>query len=134
MGKMSDVTKCISEGFPAFLIMKHQKHQMDVFGHQGIIPILIDRYLIEFACFVDVYPLIPFHSVLKKSEAVRDVLETKLIQSNSVVELRYVHLKLSQYMRFPTMWYVRLAKPQISLRIRTVWSEPLQVAWVFYDC
>ena len=32
------------------------------------------------------------------------------------------------------MWYVRPAKPQISLRIRAVWSEPLLVAWVFYDC
>ena len=31
----------------------------------------------------------------------------------------------SQCMRFPTMWYVRPAKPQISLRICTVWSEPL---------
>ena len=37
-------------------------------------------------------------------------------------------------MRFPTMWYVRPANSQISLRIRTVWSEPLLVAWVFYDC
>ena len=41
---------------------------------------------------------------------------------------------MSQCMRFPTMWYVRPAKPQISLRIRAVWSEPLLVAWVFYDC
>ena len=41
---------------------------------------------------------------------------------------------LSQCMRFPTMWYVRPAKPQISLRIRAVWSEPLLVAWVFFDC
>ena len=37
-------------------------------------------------------------------------------------------------MRFPTMWYVRPAKAQISLRIRAVWSEPLQVAWIFYEC
>ena len=37
-------------------------------------------------------------------------------------------------MSFPTMWYVRPAKPQISLRIRAVWSEPLLVAWIFYDC
>ena len=37
-------------------------------------------------------------------------------------------------MRFPTMWYVRLAKPQISLRIRAVWSEPLLVAWIFNEC
>ena len=27
---------------------------------------------------------------------------------------------LSRDLRFPTMWYVRLAKPQISLRIRAV--------------
>ena len=27
---------------------------------------------------------------------------------------------MSQCMRFPTMWYVRPAKPQISLRIRAV--------------
>ena len=36
-------------------------------------------------------------------------------------------------MRFPTMWYVRPAKPQISLRILAVQSEPLLVAWIFYD-
>ena len=41
---------------------------------------------------------------------------------------------LSQCIRFPTIWYVRPTKPQISLRIRAVWSEPLLVAWVFYDC
>ena len=41
---------------------------------------------------------------------------------------------LSHDMRFPTMWYVRPAKPQISLRIRAAWSEPLLVAWIFYEC
>ena len=40
----------------------------------------------------------------------------------------------SHDMRFPTMWYVRPAKAQTSLRIRAVWSEPLLVAWIFYDC
>ena len=35
-------------------------------------------------------------------------------------------------MRFLTMWYVRLAKSQISLRIRAVWSEHLLVDWIFY--
>ena len=40
---------------------------------------------------------------------------------------------MSQCMRFPTMWYVGPAKPQISLRICTVWSEPLLVSWVFND-
>ena len=37
-------------------------------------------------------------------------------------------INLSQCMRFPTMWYVRPAKPKISLRIRAVRSEPLLVA------
>ena len=37
-------------------------------------------------------------------------------------------------MRFQTMWYVRLAQAQTSLRMRAVWSEPLLVAWLFYDC
>ena len=36
-------------------------------------------------------------------------------------------------MRFPTMLFVRTAKAQTSLRIRAVLSDPLQVAWVFYD-
>ena len=40
---------------------------------------------------------------------------------------------LSRDMRFPTMWYVRPAKAQISLRIRAVWSEPLLVTWMFHD-
>ena len=39
-------------------------------------------------------------------------------------QIRYLHKKgncnLSQYMRFPTMWFVQSAKPQISLRIRAV--------------
>ena len=34
---------------------------------------------------------------------------------------------MSQCMRFPTIWYVRPAKPQIGLRMRAVWSEPLLV-------
>ena len=42
--------------------------------------------------------------------------------------------KMSRGMGFPSMWHVRPAKPQISLRIRTVWSEPLLVAWIFYEC
>ena len=31
------------------------------------------------------------------------------------------------------MWYVRPGKAQTSLRICSVWSEPLLVAWMFYD-
>ena len=40
---------------------------------------------------------------------------------------------LSLDMRFPTMWYVRPAKAQTSLRVRADWSEPLLVAWIFYE-
>ena len=46
----------------------------------------------------------------------------------------YTHAYMSRDMRFPTMWYVRPSKPQISLRIRAVWSESLLVAWIFYEC
>ena len=37
-------------------------------------------------------------------------------------------------MRFQKIWYVLPAKPQISLRIRAVWSEPLLVACIYYEC
>ena len=40
---------------------------------------------------------------------------------------------MSRDMRFPTMWYVRPAKAQTSLRICAIWSESLLVAWVFYE-
>ena len=41
--------------------------------------------------------------------------------------------EMSGDMRYPTMWYVRPAQPQISLCIRAVCSEPLLVACIFYD-
>ena len=41
---------------------------------------------------------------------------------------------MSRGMRFSTMWYVWPAKPQISLRIHTVWPEPLLVTFIFYEC
>ena len=31
--------------------------------------------------------------------------------------------------RFPTMWYVRPAEPQVCLSIFAVWSEPFLAAW-----
>ena len=45
-----------------------------------------------------------------------------------------INLHMSRDMRFPTMWFVRLAEPQISLHIGTVCSEPLLVGWMFYEC
>ena len=54
------------------------------------------------------------------------------LKGNKINEETHIHVpfveilkrelkhQLSQCMRFPTMWYVRPAKPQISLRIRAV--------------
>ena len=39
-----------------------------------------------------------------------------------------IYIYMSRGMGFPTMWYVRPAKPQISLRIRADWSKPLPVS------
>ena len=47
---------------------------------------------------------------------------------------KFQNLHMSRHMRFLTMWYVRPAKAQTSLRICAVWSEPLLVAWIFYEC
>ena len=46
---------------------------------------------------------------------------------------KQTHNNLSCNIGFPTMLYVRPTKPQISLCICTVWSEPLLVAGIFYD-
>ena len=43
-------------------------------------------------------------------------------------------INLSHDMGFPTMMHLRPAKAQTSQHIRAVWSEPLLVAWIFYDC
>ena len=42
--------------------------------------------------------------------------------------------KTSRDMRFPSMWYVRPAKAQASLRKCAVWPEPLLVTWILYVC
>ena len=56
------------------------------------------------------------------------------IYTADVKSRHFKHKKMSHCMGFPTMWYVRPARPQISLRIWAVWSEPLLVPWIFYDC
>ena len=52
--------------------------------------------------------------------------------TNKIRLSKQIHM--SRDMTFPTTWYVRPAKPQISLRIRAVWSEPLLVVWLFFYC
>ena len=61
-----------------------------------------------------------------------NILNTFLFQVGN--KMLVLQNEMSHDMRFATMWYVRPAKPQISLRIRVVWSEPLLVAWIFYEC
>ena len=51
-----------------------------------------------------------------------------------LVPLDMLDLRQIFNMLFPTIWYVWPAKLQIHLSIRTVWSEPLLVAWIFYEC
>ena len=46
-----------------------------------------------------------------------------------ICEWQWGNKEMSRSMIFPTMWYVRPAKAQISL-----WSELLIVAWILYDC
>ena len=75
---------------------------------------------------------ITYEKLTMNSMCLKTVLGVKQ-QVPRVLECIWVY-DMSQCMRFPTIWYVRPAKPQISLRIRAVWSEPLLVAWVFYDC
>ena len=60
-------------------------------------------------------------------------IQRMLKSLNTVTSFRQTKYDVHE-MRFPTMWYMRPAKPQTSLHIRTGWSEPLLVAWVFYEC
>ena len=59
--------------------------------------------------------------------------ESHLVFSIYKAQKVYFTLQRATTLRFPTKWYVQLAKVQISLRICAVWSEPLLVAWIFYD-
>ena len=68
-----------------------------------------------------------------KSNILEDFNKFVELGFNSQIGRWFQHY-LSQCMRLPTLWYVQPAKPQISLHIRAVWSEPLLLAWVFYDC
>ena len=68
-----------------------------------------------------------------QNTSIRKVFFQKL-NAQSLSRISHVYTLMSRGMIFPTMWNVRPAEPQISLRICTVWSAPLLVAWIFYDC
>ena len=63
---------------------------------------------------------------IEETVQLMDTLGMTVQQHKSVFEP--IQQNLSHGLGFPTMWYVRPAKPQIRLRIRAVWSEPLLVA------
>ena len=71
---------------------------------------------------------------LALSETRRHVLSRRGPFCECFKEMKVFHIPhMSRDMRFPTIWYVRPARAQTSLRLRAVWSEPLLVAWVFYE-
>ena len=71
--------------------------------------------------------------ILKKKTVNRPARQSwKITQHAERWKEEWQHL--SRNMRFLTLWYVGPRTAQTSLRIPAVWSEPLLVAWVFYDC
>ena len=93
------------------------------------------------ACFN--LPLMPKSNKTKQIQNLSRVLPAKaqtslciypFLQEHSLLMRNVLIVYVSHDMRFPTMWYVRPAKAQTSLRIRAVWSEPLLLAWIFYEC
>ena len=76
------------------------------------------------------YDWIPVYAI----EIVDHDITTCLKEEQKPLNTQNVIVQMSRDMRFPTMWYVRPPKAQTSLRIRAAWSEPLLVAWIFYDC
>ena len=81
-----------------------------------------------------VFSFTPFHKNIWSLDLLEIDGHTVSILTCNGVSKAIILIEMSQCMRFPTMWYVRPAKPQTSLRIRAVWSEPLLVAWIFYEC
>ena len=74
-----------------------------------------------------IYLLHPFKYI---GESIYNILPTEVWYIVLLASLD----DLSRGMRFPTMCYVWQGKAQTSLRICAVWSEPLLVPWLFYDC
>ena len=91
---------------------------------------------------------VPIHIFLRKPMATQFSQENSCQIRINLIEMvpnlicrilcRQWHCRFPIHMRcdirFPTKWYVRPAKAQTSLRICADWSEPLLVAWIFYDC
>ena len=68
------------------------------------------------------------------STKVWDQAGIELATPGSAVSFASVTGQVTDCATRPTMWYVRPAKAQTNLGLRVVWSEPLLVVWLFYDC
>ena len=55
--------------------------------------------------------------------------DSKVLQMSSIYWPRAIYDHLNRLMTKPIKWYVRPAKIQISLEIRTIWSESSLSAW-----
>ena len=77
-----------------------------------------------------------FKNWVKKKTTTRQLLN-RFWQAQLLIKENPIWHKWVKYMScdmdFPTILYVRPAKAQTSLRIWTVWSEPLLVTWILYD-
>ena len=59
-------------------------------------------------------------SVIKVSKGAKIRNQYNQLTRYSATHAYEVYLSMSRYMRFLTMWYVRRAEPQVSLRKRAV--------------
>ena len=84
------------------------------------------------------YLRITYHRKSSSKYRIRQIIMASLTVFSKTIDCTYhlnskvVNIELRH--EIPTMWYVRPAKPQISLHIWAVWSEPLLVTSIFFDC
>ena len=72
--------------------------------------------------FSSSYTLLNASSIFKKIRII--LLKYIILHFSTLIDCFRYLCKMSRDMRFPTMWYKRPA----------VWSEPLLVALIFYEC
>ena len=108
-------------------------------GHMDVIPIISDGFNIYFPIMIVLLCIGTYFSLgsrllhflgINQFIGDDDLTQELVDEGREIVKRGNYHHdhKMSRDMRFPTMWYVRQAKPQISLHIGAVWSEPLLVA------
>ena len=77
-----------------------------------------------------------FHIIWYTFDSSKEVLRCWIFKMESCNKLSgqiFPSFEYEPRHEIPTMWYMGPAKAQTSLLICAVWSEPLQVAWIFYE-